>query len=55
MSLDSITLAAMRKEFMDKFTEGKIVRLIQTKKYKIIIEVKPVKFLASNNINKKGS
>ena len=54
MSLDSITLAAMRKELMDKFTEGKIVSLIQTKKYKIIIEVKPVKFLASNNINKKS-
>jgi len=54
MSLDSITLEAMRKELMDKFTEGKIVSLIQTKKYKIIIEVKPVKFLASNNINKKS-
>ncbi len=54
MSLDSITLAAMRKELLDKFTEGKIVSLIQTKKYKIIIEVKPVKFLASNNINKKS-
>lgn len=54
MSLDSITLAAMRKELLDKFTEGKIVSLIQTKKYKIIIEVKPVKFLASNNINKKN-
>jgi predicted ribosome quality control (RQC) complex YloA/Tae2 family protein len=54
MSLDSITLEAMRKELLDKFTEGKIVSLIQTKKYKIIIEVKPVKFLASNNINKKS-
>ena len=47
MSLDSITLEAMRKEFLDKFKEGKIVSLIQTRKYKIIIEVKPVKFLAS--------
>jgi predicted ribosome quality control (RQC) complex YloA/Tae2 family protein len=48
MSLDSITLEAMRKELLDKFKEGKIVRLIQTKKYKIIIEVKPVKFLDSS-------
>ena len=47
MSLDSITLEAMRKELLDKFKEGKIVSLIQTRKYKIIIEVKPVKFLAS--------
>ena len=53
MSLDSITLEAMRKELLDKFTKGKIVSLIQTKKYKIIIEIKPIKFLASNNINKK--
>lgn len=48
MSLDSITLEAMRKELLDKFKEGKIVSLIQTKKYKIIIEVKPVKFLTSS-------
>jgi len=48
MSLDSITLEAMRKELLDKFKEGKIVNLIQTKKYKIIIEVKPVKFLTSS-------
>jgi len=54
MSLDSITLEAMRKELLEKFKEGKIISLIQTKKYKIIIEVKPVKFLASNNINKKS-
>lgn len=54
MSLDSITLEAMRKELLDKFKEGKVISLIQTKKYKIIIEVKPVKFLASNNINKKS-
>jgi len=47
MSLDSITLEAMRKELLDKVKEGKIISLIQTKKYKIIIEVKPVKFLAS--------
>ena len=54
MSLDSITLEAMRKELLDKFKEGKIISLIHTKKYKIIIEVKPVKFLASNNLNKKS-
>ena len=54
MSLDSITLEAMRKELLDKFKEGKIISMIQTKKYKIIIEVKPVKFLASNNLNKKS-
>ena len=54
MSLDSITLEAMRKELLDKFKEGKVISLIQTKKYKIIIEVKPVKILASNNINKKS-
>ncbi|GAG58801.1 unnamed protein product, partial [marine sediment metagenome] len=39
MSLDSITLEAMKKELLDKFKEGKIISLIQTKKYKIIIEV----------------
>lgn len=54
MSLDSITLEAMRKELLDKFTEGKIISLIQTKKYKIIIEVKPIKSLTSNDINKKN-
>jgi len=54
MSLDSITLEAMKKELLDKFKEGKIISLIQTKKYKIIIEVKPVKFLASNDLNKKS-
>ncbi|MDO9555107.1 MAG: NFACT family protein [Atribacterota bacterium] len=54
MSLDSITLEAMRKELLDKFKEGKIINLIQTKKYKIIIEVKPVKFSTSNNLNKKS-
>ncbi|MEA2087536.1 MAG: NFACT RNA binding domain-containing protein [Candidatus Caldatribacteriota bacterium] len=48
MSLDSITLEAMRKELLDKFKMGKIVNLIQTKKYKIIIEVKSVKFLSSS-------
>ena len=47
MSLDSITLEAMRKELLDKFKEGKIVNLIQTKKYKIIIEIKSVKFLTT--------
>jgi hypothetical protein len=54
MSLDSITLEAMRKELLDKFTEGNIISLIQTKKYKIIIEVKPIKSLTSNDINKKS-
>jgi len=54
MSLDSITLEAMRKELLDKFKEGKIVSLIQIKKYKIIIEVKPVNFFASNDLNKKS-
>ncbi|MBA7646461.1 Rqc2 RqcH [subsurface metagenome] len=53
MSLDSITLAAMRKEFLDKFKEGKIISLIQTKKYKIIIEVKPYKSFTSNDIKNK--
>jgi predicted ribosome quality control (RQC) complex YloA/Tae2 family protein len=48
MSLDSITLEAMRKELLNKFKAGKIVSLIQTKKYKIIIEVKSVKFLSSS-------
>ncbi|GAG68286.1 unnamed protein product, partial [marine sediment metagenome] len=53
MSLDSITLAAMRKELLDKFKEGKIISLIQTKKYKIIIEVKPYKSFTSNDIKNK--
>ena len=53
MSLDSITLEAMRKEFLDKFKEGKIITLIQTKKYKIIIEIKPDKVLSSNDIKNK--
>jgi len=51
MSLDSIALEAMRKELLDKFKEGKIISLIQTKKYKIIIEIKPDKVLNSNDIN----
>ena len=53
MSLDSITLEAMRKEFLDKFKEGKIISLIQTKKYKIIIEVKPYNSFTSNGIKNK--
>lgn len=53
MSLDSITLEAMRKELLDKFKEGKIISLIQTKKYKIIIEIKPDKVLSSNDIKNK--
>jgi len=54
MSLDSITLEAIRNELLDKFKEGKIISIIQTKKYKIIIEVKPDKFFALNDINKKN-
>jgi len=54
MSLDSITLEAMKKELLDKFKEGKIISLIQTKKYKIIIEVKPNKLFALNDTNKKS-
>ena len=54
MSLDSITLEAMREELLDKFKEGKIISLIQTKKYKIIIEIKPDKPLTSNDLNKKS-
>jgi len=54
MSLDSIALEAMRKELLEKFKEGKIISLIQTKKYKIIIEVKPDKLFALNDTNKKS-
>ena len=54
MSLDSITLTAMREELLDKFKEGKIISLIQTKKYKIIIEIKLDKPLTSNDQNKKS-
>ncbi|MDD5013782.1 MAG: NFACT RNA binding domain-containing protein [Atribacterota bacterium] len=53
MSLDSITLEAMRKELLDKFKEGKIVNILQSKKYKIIIEIKPDKPFISNDLNKK--
>jgi len=53
MSLDSITLEAIRKELLDKFKDGKIISLIQTKKYKIIIEVKPYKSFTSNGIKNK--
>lgn len=54
MSLDSIALEAIRKELMEKFKEGKIISLIQTKKYKIVIEVKPDKLFALNDTNKKS-
>jgi len=54
MSLDSIALEAMRKELLKKFKEGKIISLTQTKKYKIIIEVKPDKLFALNDTNKKS-
>jgi len=53
VSLDSISLEAIRKELLDKFKDGKITNIIQTKKYKIIMEVKPNNFLALNGINKK--
>jgi predicted ribosome quality control (RQC) complex YloA/Tae2 family protein len=54
MSLDSIALEAMRKELLDKFKEGKIISLIQTKKYKIIVELKPDKLFALNDTHKKS-
>ena len=53
MSLDSTTLAAIRKELIDVFKEGKIVNIFQVKKYKIIFEIKPIGTLLSNNIDKK--
>ncbi|MBA7513873.1 Rqc2 RqcH [subsurface metagenome] len=54
MSLDSIALEAIRKELLEKFKEGKIISLIQTKKYKIVIEVKTDKLFALNDTNKKS-
>ncbi len=54
MSLDSIALEAIRKELLEKFKEGKIISLIQTKKYKIVIEVKPDKLFALDDTNKKS-
>ena len=54
MSLDSIALEAMRKELLEKFKDGKIKNLIQTKKYNIIIEVKPDKLFTLNDSNKKN-
>jgi len=54
MSLDSIALEAMRKELLEKFKDGKIKNLIQTKKYNIIIEVKPDKLFTLNDSNKKS-
>lgn len=53
MSLDSITLQAIRKELLDKFKEGKIVNILQPKRYKIIIEIKPDKSFTVNDLNKK--
>jgi predicted ribosome quality control (RQC) complex YloA/Tae2 family protein len=53
MSLDSITLEAMRKELIDTFKEGKIVNIFQVKKYKIIFEIKPIRTLLPNNMDKK--
>ena len=53
MSLDSITLEAMKKELLDKFKNGKIVGITQPKKYKIIIEIKLDNSLISNDLNKK--
>lgn len=54
MSLDSISLAAIRKEVIDIFKESKIINIYQAKKYKIIFEVKPIRTLLPNNINKNG-
>jgi predicted ribosome quality control (RQC) complex YloA/Tae2 family protein len=54
MPLDSIALEAMRKELLGKFKEGKIISLIQTKRYKIIVELKPDKLFALNDTNKKS-
>ena len=54
MSLDSIALEAMRKELLEKFKDGKIKNLIQTKKYNILIEVKPDKLFTLNDSNKKS-
>ncbi len=53
MSLDSISLAIIRKELVDMFKEGKIVNIFQVKKYKIIFEIRPIRTLLSHNINKK--
>ncbi|HBY57055.1 MAG TPA: hypothetical protein DEG96_04255 [Candidatus Atribacteria bacterium] len=49
MSLDSISLAAIKKELIDMFKDAKIVNIFQVKKYKIIFEVKPVRALPSYN------
>jgi len=53
MSLDSITLEAMKKELLDKFKEGKIVNILQPKRYKIIIEIKRDDLFNSIDLNKK--
>ena len=52
MSLDSTTLAAIRKELIDVFKEGKIVNIFQVKKYKIIFKIKPIGTLPFNNLDK---
>jgi len=52
MSLDSTTLAAIRKELIDVFKEGKIVNIFQVKKYKIIFKIKPIGTLLFNNLDK---
>ena len=51
MSLDSITLTAIRKELIDMFKDAKIVNIFQVKKYKIIFEIKPIRILPSYNTN----
>ncbi len=53
MSLDSISLTAIRKELINIFKESKIINIFQTKKYKIIFEVKPIRALLPDNISKK--
>ena len=52
MSLDSITLTAIRKELINMFKDAKIVNIFQVKKYKIIFEIKPVRALPSYSTDK---
>jgi len=52
MSLDSITLTAIRKELINMFKDAKIVNIFQVKKYKIIFEIKPIRALPSYSTDK---
>ena len=49
MSIDSIGLAALRKELLEVFSQGEIVNIFQVKKYKIILEVKPLRTSSLSN------